>query len=91
MDKHGETIFKHIEILHEYFQTQREYFEALQMEPEDEFQSNNMQVALLELEQETNKLTEQLSNSITELSRVALVLRQDKLENHQSKNTKGDD
>lgn len=85
MNREIDTIYKHIEILQEYFKIHREYTEVIQVEPQDEWGGNNKQVRLLELEQETIKLSEQLGDSVIDLSEVALVLRRNTLENSKNK------
>lgn len=74
-------ILEHIEILQEYFETQRKYFEELQNEPLDEWALNAHRVNIMELELKTLQLTKRLSESVIELSKVVLVSKDVKLDN----------
>lgn len=63
-------VVEHLQVLEEYFKVQKELFEAVQENPEDEFQWNSHRVLLMELNEKMDKLSERLGVTVINLGRI---------------------
>lgn len=64
------TIAEHVLILQEYMETQKELIKLIEEQPRDEFEMNSYTVKVMEVEKQFNRLSEELAESIRNISRV---------------------